>query len=52
MGQIRFWQDRAAVAERQYLQACETLARTRKVLAGLPTAVQVNIGGQQVNVVR
>jgi hypothetical protein len=45
-----YWDRHLAAAQRRYLRACETLARTRRLLH--PT-LQVNIaahGGQQVNV--
>jgi hypothetical protein len=45
-----YWDRHLAAAQRRYLRACETLARTRRLLQ--PT-LQVNIaaqGGQQVNV--
>lgn len=41
-----FWERRLSAAQRRYLRACETLARVRRL--NLP-AMQVNIGGQQVN---
>jgi len=50
LGHADYWDRHLAAAQRRYLRACETLARTRRLLH--PT-LQVNIaaqGGQQVNV--
>jgi hypothetical protein len=43
-----YWDKRVSRAQGRYLRACEMLARVRKLSAGAP--VQVNIGGQQINV--
>ena len=43
-----YWERRVNAANTRYLRACETLARIRKL--SRPSAVQVNIGRQQVNV--
>ena len=42
------WERRLAIAHRNFLLACKTLAQVRKLLK--PRVTQVNIGGQQVNV--
>jgi len=42
------WERRLAIAHRNFLSACKTLAQVRKLLK--PRVTQVNIGGQQVNV--
>ena len=42
------WERRLAIAHRNFLLACNTLAQVRKLLKH--TVTQVNIGGQQVNV--
>jgi hypothetical protein len=47
--QADFLEKRLNYAQRRFLRACETLARVRKVIRRTP-ALQVNIGGQQVNV--
>jgi len=50
--EIEFWERRLSMSQRRYLQACESLAKVRRLMARTP-AVQVNIasqGGQQVNV--
>lgn len=39
---------RLTAAQRRYLRACESLARVRRLTR--PAALQVNIGGQQINV--
>lgn len=44
-----YYEKRLSVAQRRYLQAIETLARVRRLAQPMP--LQVNIGGQQVNVV-
>ena len=47
-----YWERRLSAAQRRYRQACETLARVRKIARRTPT-LQVNVavaGGQQVNV--
>jgi hypothetical protein len=44
-----YWERCLNAAQRRLLRACETLARVRKVIRRTP-ALQVNIGGQQVNV--
>jgi hypothetical protein len=52
---VKFWEERATAAQRRFLRASEALARARKMAEPRPAgplqaAVQVNIGGQQVNV--
>lgn len=42
------WERRLSASHARYLRACETLARVRKL--SRPSAVQVNIAKQQVNV--
>ena len=42
-----YWERRLSAAEHRFLQACQSLARIRKL--NLPT-VQVNIGEKQVNI--
>jgi hypothetical protein len=44
---MEFWQKSQAMAQRNYLAACETLAKVRKMK--LPN-IQLNIGDKQVNV--
>jgi hypothetical protein len=44
---MEFWQKSLASAQRNYLAACETLAKVRKMR--LPN-IQLNIGDQQINV--
>jgi hypothetical protein len=46
--QADYWDRTLSAAQRRYLRAIETLARVRRLLR--PSAVQVNIGTQQVNV--
>lgn len=49
---LEFWERRLSMSQRRYLQACETLAKVRRLTSGKP-AVQVNIAtqsGQQINV--
>lgn len=46
--QADYWERRVSAAQRRYLRAIESLARTRRLLR--PKALQVNIGAQQVNV--
>jgi hypothetical protein len=46
--QADYWERRLTATQKRYLRAVETLARVRRLLR-LP-AVQVNIGGQQINV--
>jgi len=43
-----WWERRLSAAQGRYLRACESLARVRRLTR--PNALQVNIGGQQVNV--
>jgi len=43
-----WWDRRLASAQRRYVRACESLARVRRL--SRPSALQLNIGGQQVNV--
>ncbi len=43
-----WWERRLTAAQGRYMRACECLARVRR-LAG-PSAVQINVGDQQVNV--
>ncbi|MCE5237180.1 hypothetical protein LLH23_01645 [bacterium] len=45
--EAEYWEKRLSANQRRYLRAVETLARIRRL--ALP-AIQVNIGGQQVNV--
>lgn len=45
--EIEFWERRLSMAQRRYLQACETLAKVRKMK--IPN-FQLNIGDKQVNV--
>ena len=44
---LEFWERRLSMSQRRSLQACETLAKVRKMK--LPS-VQLNIGEKQVNV--
>lgn len=44
--QMEYWDRRLAMAQNRYLRACETLARTRRLLVRTP--VQINIAAQQV----
>ncbi len=49
---IEYWDKRLMASQRSHLNACETLARVRRLISGTPV-VQVNIasdGGQQINV--
>jgi hypothetical protein len=49
-----YWEKRLSAAQKRFTQACETLARVRKLSRNTP-ALQVNIattGGQQVNVAK
>jgi hypothetical protein len=48
--QADFWDRTLSAAQRRYLRAVETLARVRRLLG--PTAVQVNIGARQVNIIK
>lgn len=48
LAQGEYWEKRLSAAQRRYLRALESLARTRRLLR--PRALQVNIGAQQVNV--
>jgi hypothetical protein len=43
-----YWERRVNAAQARFLRGCETLARVRKL--SRPSAMQVNIGAQQVNV--
>ena len=43
-----YWDRRLNSAQQRYLRAVETLARVRRL--AMVTPLQVNIGGQQVNV--
>lgn len=45
-----YWERRLSGAQRRYVRACESLARVRRLTRPGPGALQVNIGGQQVNV--
>jgi hypothetical protein len=42
-----YWERRLNHAQGRFRRACETLARVRRL--GRPAALQVNIGGQQIN---
>ena len=42
-----YWERRLSAAQHRYLQACESLARIRKLIIPI---VQVNIGEKQVNI--
>lgn len=42
-----YWERHLTATQRRYERACATLARVRRL--SRPTALQVNIGGQQVN---
>ncbi len=46
--QADWWERRLTAAQGRYLRACESLARVRRLTR--PAAMQVNIGGRQVNV--
>jgi len=50
LSQADWWERRLTAAQVRYLRACEGLARVRRLTRSGPNAVQVNIGGQQVNV--
>lgn len=50
LAQGAYWEKRLATVQRRYLRALETLARVRRLLR--PHALQVNIGAQQVNVLK
>jgi hypothetical protein len=52
MKQLAFWHERAGTAQRRYLQACEALARVRKLAARTPEMLQINIGERQVNLAK
>ena len=43
-----YWERRVTAANMRFLRGCETLARVRKL--SRPSAMQVNIGAQQLNV--
>jgi hypothetical protein len=43
-----YYEKRLTAAQKRYLRACETLARVRRISQVQP--LQVNIGGQQINV--
>ncbi len=43
-----YWDRRVSGAQARYLRAMEALARVRRL--AMPQPLQVNIGGQQVNV--
>jgi len=45
-----YWERRVTGADMRFRRGCETLARVRKL--SRPSAMQVNIGAQQVNVAR
>ena len=47
LAQANYWESRLSAAQHRFLQACQSLARIRKL--NLPT-VQVNIGAKQVNI--
>ncbi len=51
LSQADWWERRLTAAQVRYLRACEGLARVRRLTRPGPGALQVNIGGQQVNVV-
>ena len=48
---IRFWEGSVTSAQRRYLRACETLARVRRLARRTPDVMQINVAGQQVNLV-
>ena len=43
-----YWEKRLSMAQARYLKAIETLAKVRRLSKAMP--LQVNIGGQQINV--
>lgn len=45
-----WWERRLSATQARYLRACEGLARVRRLTRPGPHALQVNIGGQQLNV--
>ena len=47
--QADWWERRHSAAQHRYLRACESLARVRRLARSGP--LQINIGGQQVNMV-
>jgi hypothetical protein len=50
--ELEFWEKRLSMSQRRYLQACETLAKVRRLMS-LHPLIQVNIAddnGQQVNI--
>ena len=49
---IKFWDARVTSAQHHFLAACESLARIRRLAARTPQLLQINVGGQQVNVAR
>ena len=49
---IKFWEARVTSAQHRFLAACESLARIRRLAARTPQLLQINVGGQQVNVAR
>jgi hypothetical protein len=48
LNQGNYWERRLTIVQGRYLRAMETLARVRRLSRVTP--LQVNIGGQQVNV--
>jgi hypothetical protein len=50
LSQADWWERRLTAAQVRYLRACEGLARVRRLTRPGQSALQVNIGGQQVNV--
>lgn len=48
--QADHWDRRLGAAQQRYLRACESLARVRRLARPPRPPLQVNIGGQQVNV--
>ena len=49
---IKFWDARVTSAQHRFLAACESLARIRRLAARTPQLLQINVGGQQINVAR
>lgn len=47
---VSFWEARVNSAQRRYLQACEALARVRRLGQRTPELVQINVAERQVNV--
>jgi hypothetical protein len=47
---IRFWEGRVTSAQHRYLATCESLARIRRLAVRTPQLLQINVGGQQVNI--